>query len=228
MSTKVTGGLAKLVIEAFSDSKCTGAAGRRFEVMFNPASYTTHHAVEYDEVDQAHGTSGMPQRYKLTKPTDFTLAFTLDGTGASGPWVDVDARIHAFLATVHTYDGSVHRPPYLKLIWGAFLMRCVFKSADIKSSLFRPDGSTLRAEITATFSGFVDDARRIAQDRTNSPDLTYRHRVIEGETLPQLCARHYGHLGPLVHVARFNGIADLMTLDPGSTVYFPPLVGGRR
>lgn len=223
-----SGQLTKLVIEAHQKVTCAGQPERSFTVMFNPASYTTRHAVEYEQDDQAKGTSGLPQRYKSTPPNDFTLGFTLDGTGAAADPVDVDAQIREFLETVQVYDGDIHRPPYLKIVWGALLVRCVFKSADIKSTLFRPDGTTLRAEVTATFSGFIDDERRVAKERANSPDLTHRHRVTDGETLPQLCARYYGTLGPLIHLARFNALPGLFVLEAGSTLYFPPLKKGKQ
>lgn len=222
-----SGQLARLLIEAYQAVECTGSPVRSFSVMFNPETYTTRHAVEYEDSEQAQGTTGLPQQYKATRPTDFSLTFTLDGTGAAADRIEVDDRVLEFLDTVKVYDGDVHRPPYLKIVWGRFLMRCVFKSADVKYTLFRPDGAALRAEITATFSGFVDDARRVAEEGSRSPDLTHRHRVQDGDTLPLLCHRYYGSIGPLVHVARFNRLADLMTLRTGDTLYFPPLDGDR-
>lgn len=217
-----SGGLEHLCFEAYVDARFERATGQVFEVMFNPATYTTRHAVEYDD-EQAPGTTGLPQRYKRSRPTDFSLSFTLDGTGAAADRVNVDQRVADFLKTVHSYIGESHRPPYLKIIWGGLLMRCVFKTADVKYTLFAPDGSALRVEITATFTGAVDDERRSATERSSSPDLTHRHVVRQGESLPGLCHHYYGQFGPLIAVARFNRLAGLMQIASGQVIYFPPL-----
>lgn len=217
-----SGALERLVFEAYADARFEKATGRVFTVMFNPATYTTRHAVEYDDA-QPPGTTGLPQRYKHSRPTDFSLSFTLDGTGAAADPVDVDVRVTEFLATVHSYHGEIHRPPYLKIIWGGLLVRCVFKTADVKYTLFAPDGSALRAQITASFTGAIDDERRTATERSTSPDLTHRHVVRQGETLPGLCHRYYGGLGPLIAVARFNRLPGLMQLSAGQAIYLPPI-----
>ena len=87
------GKLEKLRIESYTDPEYKGSPVQTFTVMFNPNSYTAKYAVEYDDTEQGRGSTGLPQRYKKTKPGDFSVEFVLDGTGASAEKADVSLRI---------------------------------------------------------------------------------------------------------------------------------------
>ena len=79
--------------------------------------------------------------------------------------------------TVTGYNGDIHRPNYLKVVWGTLqVKRCVLKSATIVYKMFKPDGVPLRAVITATFTDNSDDQTRVAITQDQSADLTHvRH-----------------------------------------------------
>lgn len=217
------GALKKLRIESFTDPDYSGNPKQPpFEVLFNPNTYSVKYAVEYEE-EQGKGTTGVPQKFKQAKPSEFGVEFTLDGTGASADVVDVDQKIDEFLSVVKEYDGEIHRPPYLKVIWGTLLFNCVFKGANVKYTLFKPDGAPLRAVVSATFLGFIDDTKRVADERASSPDLTRVHAVTAGETLPLLCHRYYGDARHYVSVAQHNDLNDFRRLEAGGRLLFPPL-----
>lgn len=216
------GALKKLRIEAFASPDYSGSPKGSFDVMFNPSTYAVKYAVEYEE-DQGKGTSGLPQKYKQTKPLDFSLDFTLDGTGASAESKEVIEEVRHFLSVVHTYDGEIHRPPYLKVAWGSLLFNCVFKGANVKYTLFKPNGEPLRANISASFVGSVDDTKRAAEERASSPDLARYHVVTEYDTLPLLAHRHYGDMRHYLEVARINALDDFRNLTVGQRLLFPPV-----
>ena len=221
--------LKKPKIDSFTDPECDGSPESTFVVMFNPSSYSEKYAVEYD-TEQGKGTAGVSQRYKKSTPTEFSLDFLLDGTGASiDPAIKpkvVSELVSEFLRVVYTFDGSIHRPPYLKLAWGTLLVKCVFKGADIKYTLFSPSGDPLRATITATFYGTIDDKKRVAEQREESPDLVRVHIVKEGETLPLLAHRFYGQPIHYLELARHNGLNNFRKLEEGRLLVFPPLAKG--
>lgn len=224
----MAGKLEKLMIEAYTDPKFNGGPRSAFTVMFNPSSYTEKYAVEYDS-EQGKGTTAIPQRYKRTRSTAFDLEFVLDGTGASVELsqeqkpLGVAGLVKAFLHTVQVFDGSIHRPPYLILKWGGLFVTCVFKSADIKYTLFDPGGMPLRATVTASFLRYVDDEKRDANESTQSTDLVHVHLVREGETLPFLAQRYYERPDLYLDVARFNELDDIRSLQEGQRLVFPPL-----
>ncbi|MCZ6774502.1 MAG: hypothetical protein O7G83_21305 [Proteobacteria bacterium] len=216
------GELKKLTIESYTDPEYQGSPVSTFEVMFNPKSYAVKYAVEYDD-EQGMGTTGLPQRFKQSKPSEFALEFILDGTGASSKKAEVSKLVEDFLAVAYEYDGELHRPRYLKVAWGTLLFNSVFKAANITYTLFKPDGSPLRAKVGATFFGFVEEKRRVAEERAQSPDLTQVHTVTSGETLPLLSFRYYGDQMHYLDVAEANGLTDFRSLNAGSRLVFPPL-----
>ncbi len=216
------GELKKLRIESYTSPDYSGSPKDTFEVMFNPNNYAVKYAVEYEE-DQGKGTSGLPQKYKQTKPSEFSLDFTIDGTGASSKRTEVIKEVRKFLAVVHTFDGEIHRPPYLKVAWGSLLFNCVFKGANVKYTLFKPNGEPLRANISTSFIGSIDDTKRAAEERASSPDLVRVHTVAEYDTLPLLAHNYYGDARYYLAVARVNAIDDFRSLTTGQRLLFPPL-----
>ncbi len=221
------GRLEKLLIRAYEQPDYTGAPVGEFEAFVNPNELTLSYEMEYDSA-QGSGTTNSRMEFKKVKPGDLTLTLFLDGTGAAPPRegaepADVRARIERF-QTVTGYNGNIHRPNYLKVLWGTLqVKRCVLKSASIAYKLFRPDGVPLRAVISATFTDNSDDQTRVAIAQDSSPDLTHVRRVGAGDTLPLLCYRIYGDPGRYVQVAEANGLDDFRRLAPGMRLWFPPV-----
>lgn len=229
-----TGALNKLTIQAFESSEYKGSPAATFEAFVNPNEITIAYELEWDAT-QGAGTTNARMNFKQAKPGDMTLTFFLDGTGASGrppkrpdeppdpPPGYVQTKIEQF-QTVTGYSGKIHRPNYLKVMWGTLqIKRCVLKSASIAYKLFKPDGVPLRAVITAAFSDHANDKLRIAEAKDESADLTHRRVIKAGDTLPSLCEAIYGDPRLYLKVAEANRLDDFRSLAPGSVVFFPPL-----
>ena len=222
MIPATSGRLEKLRIQAFATPDYSDSAGAEFAAYVNPGEITLAYEVEYDAA-QGSGTTNSRMEFKKMKPGDLTLAFFIDGTGASGHAADVQAEVEKFQA-VTGYNGDIHRPNYLKVMWGTLqIKRCVLKSASIAYKLFRPDGVPLRAVITAVFADNSDDQTRVATAQDQSPDLTHRRIVKAGDRLPALCTEIYGDPRFYLRVAEVNGLDDFRHLAPGRELYFPPL-----
>jgi hypothetical protein len=222
MIPAASGRLEKLRIQAFTTPDYSGAAAQEFAAYVNPSEITLGYEVEYDAA-QGSGTTNSRMEFKKIKPGDLTLTFFIDGTGANGQPADVQAEVEKF-QTVTGYNGDIHRPNYLKVVWGTLqVKRCVLKSASIAYKLFRPDGVPLRAVISATFTDNSDDQTRVAIAQDQSPDLTHRRIVKAGDRLPAMCQKIYGDPRLYLRVAAANGLDDFRRLEPGSEIYFPPL-----
>jgi hypothetical protein len=162
--------------------------------------------------------------FKKIKPGDLSLTFFIDGTGANGRAIDTQERVEQF-QTVTGYNGKIHRPNYLKVVWGKLqIKRCVLKSASIAYKLFKANGVPLRAVITATFTDTSDDQTRVAIAQDQSPDLTHVRLIKAGDTLPALCHEIYGDPLRYLQVAAANRLDGFRRLTPGTRVVFPPLV----
>ena len=233
------GELKKLKIEAYSSIKFdAGDKVDDFFVMFNPPTLSQIYEIEYNE-DQAQGTSGSSQRFGKIKPQEYTFEFLIDGTGtapppvgagsdasdpsAVGEPVDVSAEVARFLELTYEFNGELHRPYYLKLHWGQFVLYCIMKKATVTYTLFKPNGFPLRAKINAVFSQISDDELRVAREGRNSPDMTHYRQVHDGDQLPLMCFRIYGDMRHYLDVARYNRLVNFRALATGSWIAFPPL-----
>jgi hypothetical protein len=224
MPESARGQLEKLMIQSYTTANYSGSAANTFEVMYNPDEYQQVYDIEYDE-RQGSGTTGTPMRFKSIKPQQYTIKFTLDGTGVSGVQFDVPSKINDFFTAVG-YDGSIHRPRYLKVLWGTLESRCVLLKADITYKLFKPDGTPLRAQVTASFKENVDDRTRVAQANDASPDLTHIRIVNEGDKLPLMTNRIFGDPRRYIDVAKANKMNHFRELKAGSSIKFPPIKKG--
>jgi len=216
------GTLEKLLIKAYEQPDYTGQPIDQFAAYINPNEITLSYEMEYDSAQES-GTTNSRMNFKKANPGDMNLAFFIDGTGANGIQVDVQNEVEKF-QRVTGYNGRIHRPNYLKVVWGTLqVKRCVLKSASIAYKLFKPSGIPLRAVITAVFSDNSDDRTRQAMAQDQSPDLTHVRVVKAGDNLPLMCFRIYGDPRYYLEVARVNKIDDFRRLMPGTTVFFPPL-----
>ncbi len=216
------GTLEKMKIEAYTVADYSGSPAETFVVMFNPNTYSQKYDVEY-EPRQGAGDSASPQIFGNIKPQEYTFEFLFDGTGAVAPAEDVQTTIDRFLTVTGKLEGEIHRPMYLRIVWGALVSKCVLKSAEITYTLFEPSGYPLRAKVKATFAENVDDALRVAQENKSSPDLTHSRVVREGDHLSLMCARIYGDPSYYLQVAEINGLDNYRDLEVGQTLRFPPL-----
>ncbi len=216
------GTLEKLAILAFDKADYSGPEISRFTSFVNPNEITLAYEMEYDAA-QGSETNGSRMTFKSVKPGDLSLTFFIDGTGANGNRIDVQPKVEEF-QLVTGYNGAIHRPNYLKVMWGTLqIKRCVLKSASIAYKLFKSDGVPLRAVITATFTDNSDDKTRVALSQDQSPDLTHIRLIKAGDNLPALCFAIYNDPLSYLQVARQNGLDDFRRLVPGTKIAFPPL-----
>lgn len=218
----MNGELKKMMIEAYKESDYSGSPAETFTVMFNPNTYTQKYEVEYQE-RQGQGDTGSPQVFGSIKPQEYTFEFLFDGTGTAAEKVEVQDVVEEFLTVTGKHDGEIHRPLYLKLVWGALISKCVLKSADITYTLFKPDGYPLRAKVKATFAENVEDALRVAEERKNSPDLTHTRVVKQSDHLSLMADRIYKNPSHYLQLAKFNNLNNFRRLKVGQELRFPPL-----
>lgn len=217
------GGLTRMKIDAHRKSDYSDQPVDSFEVLFNPNTYSQKYEVVY-HARQGAGDTGSPQVFGKIKPQEYTFELLFDGTGTAIARKEVRTELDKFLTVAGRHDSEIHRPMYLRLSWGPLISRCVLKSADITFTLFKPDGSPLRARVRAVFSENVEDTLRVAEERRSSPDLTHVHTVKSGEHLSQLADKYYGDASRYLQVADFNKLGNFRRLEPGQQIVFPPIL----
>lgn len=216
------GELEKLTIQAYDQADYSGTPLSEFHAFVNPNELTLAYEMEYDSA-QGSGTTNSRMDFKQVKPSDLSVSFFLDGTGANGTKISVQDEVERFQSTTG-YNGAIHRPNYLIVAWGSLAVRrCILKSASVAYKLFKPSGEPLRAIISATFSDNSDDETRVALAQDESPDLTHIRTFKAGDSLPSLCHAIYGDATLYSEVARVNQLNHFRNIAPGTRLVFPPL-----
>jgi len=220
------GGLNKLKITAYTNGTFTQQAGDPFFVLINPSKYSHGYKIKYSD-PQAQGASGGSPDFNKVPSETVKFEIIFDGTGivpsTNGAPVDVSKQIDAFKALVFGFSGKIHSTKFLVLAWGTLLFKCRLTTLDLEYTLFKSDGSPLRATAKAAFDGYNDEAELERMANKSSPDLSHLITVRAGDTLPLLCWSVYGTSVPYIQVARANGLSGFRSIPAGTQLLFPPL-----
>ena len=219
----MSGLLERMKIIGFKDAS-ESSMGVPFSVyiaMFNPEKYsTTKQSLFHD--DRRPGATGSEQRYNRDQPRTFNFDFLVDGTGASGERREVMADIALFRATCG-FVGDTHRPTYLILNWGTLLVRCVLTSLTIDYTLFRPDGTPLRATLRSSFTEYTLPVLEQLENFLSSPDITHVRTVTANDRIDLMAYNIYKDTKYYIELARVNNLNQFRKLNLGEKLIFPPV-----
>lgn len=216
--------LMKLV--AYTDETFqTPLSGSPYLVMINPDSVKWGRSIEYNE-QQPPDSSSPSQKYKSTPSEKLSFDIVIDCTGIVDPQrTSMADEIENLEEIIYTYNGSIHRPNFVKIIWGEGIsFGGVLTSFDTSFTLFAPDGSPLRAKVSLAFSEYIAPATVAIQDGDESPDVTHIVNVVQDMNLPQLCQQVWNDNSYYVQVAKFNGLNKFRNLQGISRLIFPPII----
>jgi len=243
------GKLEKMTIRAFKPAanpddppQPSDAKADTYVVQVNPKSYSLNQVLNYT-FQRGQGFSAGEAVWNDAPPANLSFEFLFDGTGVvpkpselgdiplvgaltalvpGEPYVVMD-EVKRFTDLVYTYAGGQHRPRSLLLVWGALVFPCVLSSMELRYTLFKPDGTPLRAVAACSFCQSVPDAERVRLENATSPDLTHLRDVRDGDTLPLLAYDIYGKPELYLEVARANRLVNFRRLHSASRVSFPPV-----
>lgn len=196
-----------------------------YSLMINPESIKMTRAIDYNE-KQVPNTSAPSQKYKSTPSNKLSFDIVIDCTGVvdSGR-TDMDTEIKKLETIIYTYNGKIHRPNFVKLQWGQNLsFNCVLTSFDISYTLFKPNGTPLRAKIALAFSQYISPTTVEKLDKKESPDVSHIVTVVKGVTLPQLCHEIWNDELYYIQVATYNDLNKFRHLRGGEKLLFPPII----
>ncbi len=222
--------LSKLVIHSFEKNDFKKEdKDRLFTTPINPESFTKNYKVELEKTT-AHGQSNTDPKYKSSAPQELKIDFVLDGTKTLEGYVDeykkmnVHDQLEKLLKCVYDNDKEIHRPRFLNVQWGSEInFNCVLQSLDINYTLFNPDGSPLRAKITAAFINYVSPEERAKGNEQHSPDLTHYIKLKQGDRLDLVTYNIYNDPNYFLQVGKVNGLSSVRNIKAGTEIYLPPL-----
>jgi nucleoid-associated protein YgaU len=176
--------------------------------------------VEYEEKNTAGRTSSDAQ---FTGGGPETLSMTLlFDTYEKG----TDVREYTtHIDTLLTKDEERQAPPECRFIWGTFGFVGRVKSADKTFTMFRPDGTPVRASVNVSFSGNQLGREELSGGSEETTDQTRSRTVVEGDTLWAISGEEYGDPTEWRRIADANGVDDPKTLQVGTELVVPPREG---
>lgn len=226
--------LEKLKIRVYGNRRRIGLGEDKFEVMFNPESYSLKYENVY-EPSQGINTSGRATKYSLSKPQNLSLKLILDDTGVADSGIagalignilgtkDVYKQVNRFLKLTTHMDGKIHEPKFLKIEWGDLIFDCRLESVNVNYTLFNRSGQPIRAELDTVFIGDIQDSKRIKKENKSSPDLTHSRIIKSGDKLPLMAQEIYGDSAYYIELARANNLNNFRKLKTGSIINLPPI-----
>lgn len=218
-----SGKLTKMKLVAYKKPDFSDKVGE-YDVLVNPDKYNDKSELKYSTNSSPLGVSAETVKFRGAGSKLFNMDFFFDSTGVLSE-EPVDDQIDNLKELIYSYNGDIHEPNYVKILWGTqSLFEGRLKEWDILYSMMDLNGTPLRAEIKAVFIGSVSAKKKALEERKNSSDLTHIRTVKAGDTLPSMCFRIYGDSKYYIQVAAFNGLDNIRVIRAGDQVVFPPLV----
>ena len=202
-------------------------ANKEVEVHFNPTEYALEYAASFQET--AIPGLANPILQFVNGAAELLSMDLLFDTYTDGKGRDVSEDTRRFTELV-AIDKKTHAPPRVEFIWGGPPFKAIVEKISQRFTMFQGDGKPVRATLSVSFKQYRSISEQIDELRLESSDKT-KHRVLGknegGEatavTLWMLAAQEYGEARFWRHIARFNGVEDPRTLQPGDVILVPPL-----
>lgn len=234
------GSVEKVMIVAYNNRELTNenrTVTNPFYLPVNPETYSKNFRIETDN-RRGQGNHGTDPRYISAPPEELRLDFIFDGTRTIENYrynyppnkapnksdESVKRQLELFLEVVYHIEGTTHRPNFLKVHWGKYLVfPCILSSLDINYQLFEPGGDPLRIKLSATFLNYQAQEERNNRQRQNSPDLTHLRQTVAGDRLDLMTHGIYNDTKYLLQIAKVNKLTSLRNLKAGQELRFPPI-----
>lgn len=228
----VSGGLGAIMNQVPLPGKLTIIAVTKFSpvpvpvplppytAMFNPENWQIQESVRHNTA-QPPGSTETAVTFNNIPARKLAFDLIVDGTGASGEKREVLADV-LFLKSIVGFNGGEHRSNRFFIIWGTQLFQGVLETLSVKFTLFRPNGTPLRASISLSFVEDSDRTTSLLKMNLLSSDLTHVRDVKEGDRLDLLCHHIYRDSRHYLEVARANNLTTFRKIPVGAELIYPP------
>ncbi|MGZ8648284.1 MAG: CIS tube protein [Solirubrobacteraceae bacterium] len=125
------------------------------------------------------------------------------------------------------FGGMPENPPILDVFWGAKKhITGYLESVSARYTLFRRDGTPVRATVNVTFKEVPEDAAR-QNPTSGGPAGRRTHLLGDGDTLQSVAYAEYGDASLWRGLAAANDVDDPLRLASGTRVLVPPISDAR-
>jgi hypothetical protein len=202
-----------------------GATIARVQFQFNPNKLELTKSTEWRRTPARMAKQSAMPEFVGSGPRSLSLEVFLDATVTHDDSVEkkVEELMKACVPTPKSLAKKKPASPWVRFEWGTARTTSfdgVLSNFSVNYSLFDVDGKPLRATCALAIEEASVDAPR--QNPTSGAENARRtHRVVVGDSLPQLAWREYGDATAWRLIAEANEIDDPLVLVPGSELLVP-------
>ncbi len=111
--------------------------------------------------------------------------------------------------------GSKAAPPVCKFVWGNFSFVAIMESVKVTYTMFRPDGTPIRAKAKIKMKQVEEESFYPPQNPTSRSAPRKVWVVQEGQRLDWIAHEEYGNPAMWRYLAEINRLDNPMKLRPG-------------
>jgi nucleoid-associated protein YgaU len=192
---------------------------------FNPNKISVSKSVEWRRTPSRMASQSALPEFVGSGPRSLTVEVFLDATAKHDNSVEQRVRqlMVACVPTSRSLSAKKPASPWVRLEWGSeqtTSFNAVLTSFSVDYSLFDVDGKPLRATCSLTLEE-ASTGTPGQNPTSGSREARRTHRVVAGDSLPQLAWREYGDATAWRVIAEANELDDPMVLAPGSELLVP-------
>lgn len=225
MPNTTRGNLQAARIFEVDDSGEEKSGGVSVVCMFNPFEYTVTKQNTYREETQ--NRSDVPGfEFQKAGPQTLKLALTFD-TYEDDSDVSLETnKLWKLMESKTRQEGGQTEkipPPEVAFEWGVFRFVAVITQMTQKFTLFKNDGTPVRAQVNVTFTQHKDLNDYPNQNPTSGSagEVSRIWRVVAGDRLDTIAFKVYGDAKKWRQIAEFNQIVNPLRLQTGQEIIIP-------
>lgn len=201
------------------------SGGTSVSCMFNPYEYAVTKSNSFGRSGESRSDPGEVV-FQSAGPQTLTLNNLIFDTYEDGTDVSLETdKLWKFMEPVLPEGASADdkpEPPHVAFEWGVFRFIAVVSSMTQTFTLFKSDGTPVRAKVNMTFQQHVDLNDYPNQNPSSGGGPAERvRRVLAGERLDTIAADVYGDATKWRLIAQYNSIVNPLAVRPGLLLRIP-------
>ncbi len=205
------------------------ATGEQTWVLFNPEEYTIQRDNLFAQVaipglraPLLQFVNGAAQTLEMDLLLDTLEAHSAGTRVQNQAGDDVRGQV-ARITRLLDIEPATHAPPVAVFAWASLTFTCVLTRATQTFTMFRPDGTPVRARLRVAFTEITNGVTEAKETKRETADYTKVLVVATGDRADAIAQRCYGSPALWRPIALANGIDDPRALRAGQPLRIPSL-----
>ena len=217
--------MGNMSVSSYLDENFQKNSKPDFTFPVDPEKVRLTKSIEYAE-DKELGSQNGANTYVRYKPEQLYFECLFDTTNVmedNDESIPVHDMVNALEERLYDYNKEMHRPAYVRVIYGNIVFMGQLQSLETQYTLFDLKGNPIRAELKVTLTGYRSKEIENKLFSKRSPDVSRLVTLKAGQTLAALCNEIYGDPLLVGQVARINNLNGYRNIPAGTKILMPML-----